>query len=180
MSFRVRNAQGTYRWFLSRVEPLQAKDGTLLYWIGINLDIEERKQAELYLAEGQRLAHTGSWAFNAAGFEYWSSELFRIHGLDPSGKAPTLDEYVALVHPEDREFVAETIRKMFAEHRGFDFTNALCGRMERFVAYVALAARRLTLGRSRSLSVQGWTSRSTTSDSGAATPRSLSGGSPKT
>src|ERR1700722_20015563 len=97
---------GTYRWFLSRVEPLRAKDGTLLYWIGTNLDIEESKQAELYLAEGQRLAHTGSWAFNAAGFEYWSS----IHGLDPSGKAPTLDEYVALVHTEDREFVAETIR----------------------------------------------------------------------
>jgi formate hydrogenlyase transcriptional activator len=125
VSYRVRNAQGTYRWFLSRVEPLRAKDGTLLYWIGINLDIEERKQAELYLAEGQRLAHTGSWAFNAAGFEYWSSELFRIHGLDPSGKAPTLDEYVALVHPEDREFVAETIRKMFAEHRGFDFTKRI-------------------------------------------------------
>jgi hypothetical protein len=87
VSFRVRNAQGTYRWFLSRVEPLRAKDGTLLYWIGINLDIEERKQAELYLAEGQRLAHTGSWAFNAAGFEYWSSELFEIHGLKPGAKA---------------------------------------------------------------------------------------------
>ena len=96
---RVPNSQGTYRWFLSRTEPLRSKDGTLLYWIGINLDIEERKQAELYLAEGQRLAHTGSWAFNAAGFEYWSSELFRIHGLDPSGKAPTIAEYVALVHP---------------------------------------------------------------------------------
>jgi PAS domain S-box-containing protein len=122
---RVPNSQGTYRWFLSRAEPLRAKDGTLLYWIGINLDIEERKQAELYLAEGQRLAHTGSWAFNAAGFEYWSSELFRIHGLDPSGKAPTLAEYVALVHPQDREFVAETIRKMFAEHRGFDFTKRI-------------------------------------------------------
>jgi PAS domain S-box-containing protein len=122
---RVPNSQGTYRWFLSRAEPLRAKDGTLLYWIGINLDIEERKQAELYLAEGQRLAHTGSWAFNAAGFEYWSPELFRIHGLDPSGKAPTLDEYVALVHPQDREFVAETIRKMFAEHRGFDFTKRI-------------------------------------------------------
>ena len=125
VSFRVRNAQGGYRWHLSRAEPVRANNGTLLYWIGVNLDIENRIQAELYLAEGQRLAHMGSWAFNAGGFDYWSSELFRIHGLDPSGHAPTLDEYVALVHPEDREFVAETIRKMLTEHRGFDFTKRI-------------------------------------------------------
>ena len=65
-----------------------------------------------YLAEGQRLAHTGSWAFNAAGFEYWSSELFRIHGLDPGGKTPTIAEYMALVHPEDRDDVTREIQKI--------------------------------------------------------------------
>jgi PAS domain S-box-containing protein len=124
-SFRVRNAQGGYRWFVSRAEPLRADDGTLLYWIGINLDIEERKQAEFYLAEGQRLTHTGSWAFNAAGFEYWSSELFRIYGLEPSGKAPSIPEYIALVHPEDRESVAQEIQKMLADNRGFDFTKRI-------------------------------------------------------
>src|SRR5882724_8708711 len=125
VSFRVRNAEGGYRWHLSRTEPLRGSDGTILYWIGVDLDIEDRKQVELYLAEGQRLAHTGSWAFNAAGFDYWSPELFRIYGLDPSGKAPTVEEYIALVHPDDREFVAETIQKMFAEHRGFDFTKRI-------------------------------------------------------
>ncbi|HZE68291.1 MAG TPA: PAS domain-containing protein, partial [Pyrinomonadaceae bacterium] len=125
VSFRVRNAEGGYRWHLSRAEPVRASDGTLLYWIGVNLDIEDRKQAELYLAEGQRLARTGSWAFNAAGFDYWSPELFRIYGLDPSGKAPTVEEYMELVHPDDREFVAESIQKMFAEHRGFDFTKRI-------------------------------------------------------
>jgi formate hydrogenlyase transcriptional activator len=125
VSFRVRNAAGGYRWFLSRAEPVRASDGTLLYWIGISLDIEDRKQAEFYLGEGQRLAHMGSWAFNAAGFDYWSPELFRIHGLDPNRKAPTVDEYVALVHPEDREFVAQAIQKMFVDHRSFDFTKRI-------------------------------------------------------
>jgi hypothetical protein len=84
----VHNAEGGYRWFLSRAEPVRAADGTLLYWIGVNLEIDERKQIEFYLAEGQRLAHTGSWVFNSAGFEYWSSELFQIHGLDPTGPPP--------------------------------------------------------------------------------------------
>jgi len=125
VSFRVRNAAGTYRWFLSRAEPLRANDGTLLYWIGINLDIEDRKQAEFYLAEGQRLAHTGSWTFTAAGFTHWSPELFAIHGLAPSDGAPSIPEYIALVHPDDREFVAQAIQTMLAEHRGFDFTKRI-------------------------------------------------------
>jgi formate hydrogenlyase transcriptional activator len=43
-AFRVRNADGVYRWFLSRVEPFRASDGTVLCFIGINLDMEERKR----------------------------------------------------------------------------------------------------------------------------------------
>ena len=96
-----------------------------MHWIGINLDIEERKQAELYLAEGQRLAHMGSWAFNADGFEYWSAELFEIYGLQPGAGAPTIAEYMALVHPEDREFVAQEIQNMLTNHRGFDFMKRI-------------------------------------------------------
>src|SRR3989442_6033066 len=88
--------------------------------------LEAQLQATLfYLAEGERLAHTGSWAFDAAGFKHWSSELFVIHGLDPAGKAPSLAEYMALVHPEDREFVAHEIQKMLADHHGFDFTKRI-------------------------------------------------------
>src|SRR6266446_6996192 len=52
-SLRVRNAQGGYRWFLSRVEPLRASDGTLLLWVGVNLDIEELKCAEKELRESE-------------------------------------------------------------------------------------------------------------------------------
>jgi PAS domain-containing protein len=52
-SFRVRNAQGGYRWFLSRAEPLRAGDGTLLQWVGVNLDIEELKCAEQALRESE-------------------------------------------------------------------------------------------------------------------------------
>ena len=124
-TFRVRNAQGGYRWRISRAEPLRASDGTLLYWIGINFDIQELKQAEFCLAEAQRLAHIGSWAFDANGFEYWSSELFQIHGLSPSRKAPSIREYMALVHPEDREFVAREIAKILTGHTAFDFTKRI-------------------------------------------------------
>jgi len=125
VTFRVRNAEGGYRLFLSRAEPVRKSDGTLLGWIGINLDIEERKQAEFYLAEGQRLAHMGSWALNTTGFEQWSSELFKIYGLNPDDKAPSLSEYLALVHPEDREFVSQEIQKRIATRSEFDFTKRI-------------------------------------------------------
>src|SRR5260370_1310387 len=91
-------------------------------------DITDRKRAEealqksqSYLAEGQRLAEMGSWAFNPSGFfEYWSQELFEIYGLDPQKGAPTLEQYLATVHPQDRDFMANTIKRMLAERSGCD------------------------------------------------------------
>src|SRR6266852_3040022 len=54
---------------------------------------QELQRNEFYLAEGQRLGQTGSWAFNPSGFfEYWSRELVQIYGLDPQKGAPTLEQ----------------------------------------------------------------------------------------
>jgi PAS domain S-box-containing protein len=93
---------------------------------GTTQDITERKRAEealqqsqFYLSEGQRLAHMGSWAFNAAG-HYWSDELYKIYGLDPKNGAPTVEQYLDLVHPQDRAAMAETIKRMQEQHCGFD------------------------------------------------------------
>jgi PAS domain S-box-containing protein len=80
---------------------------------------EALKQSQFYLSEGQRLAHMGSWAFNDSG-HYWSDELYKIYGLDPQNGAPTIEQYLALIHPQDRASMAETIKRMQEEHRGFD------------------------------------------------------------
>src|ERR1700728_1959798 len=132
-SFRVRSAEGKYRWFLSRAEPLRANDGAVLFWIGVNLDIDDAKRVQedlqrtqFYLSEGQRLARMGSWAFNPSGFfEYWSQELFKIYGLDPQKGAPTLEEYLAALHPQDQESMAETIKTMHADRCGCDVTKRI-------------------------------------------------------
>jgi PAS domain S-box-containing protein len=127
-----RAADGGHRWFLVRGVPLRDQYGNIVRWYGTLTDIEDRKRAgealqrsQFYISEGQRVAHMGSWAFNAAGFEYWSSELFRIYGLDPSGKPPTVEEYLALVHPEDRAFMKQGIAKMLDDHLAFDFTKRI-------------------------------------------------------
>jgi len=67
---------------LSRAEPLRANDGTILYWIGINLDIEERKQrksnlrrSKEYLADAERLSRTGFVAMEGGTKRlFWSEE----------------------------------------------------------------------------------------------------------
>ena len=125
---RSRRSDGQYRWQLDRGAPLRDEGGNIVRWYGVTTDIEDRKRAEealqqsqVYLAEGQRLAHMGSWAFNPSGFfEYWSQELFTIYGLDPQKGAPTLEQYLAAVHPQDRDFMANTIKRMHAEHSGCD------------------------------------------------------------
>ena len=87
------------------------------------------QRSEFYLAEGQRLAHMGSWALNPSGvFDYWSPELFRIYALDPVKGVPTLDEYLASVHPQDREFMAGTIERMLVGGSGCDVKQRIVRR----------------------------------------------------
>jgi formate hydrogenlyase transcriptional activator len=81
--------------------------------------------SEFYLAEGQRLAHMGSWAFDPDGFYYWSPELFRMHGLDPAGKPPNVQEYLDRVHPDDRESMADLIKGVLAKASPFDATKRI-------------------------------------------------------
>jgi PAS domain S-box-containing protein len=106
--------------------------GVVTRFIGAFADITDREQlsqdlrrSEFYLNEGQRLSHAGSWAFDSGGFDYWSPELFRIHGLDPAGKAPTVQEYLDLVRPQDREFMANLIKRILAEASPFDTTKRI-------------------------------------------------------
>src|SRR6201996_6264463 len=137
---RVRRADGVYRWMLHLKTPLRNADGIIIKGFGSSIDIEERKRAEeelqtsaqllqrneFYLAEAQRLGHIGSWVFDpAGGFDYWSRELFHIYGLDPEKHTPTLQEYLARIHPHDREFMASVIKGMLADGLGCDVTKRI-------------------------------------------------------
>jgi PAS domain S-box-containing protein len=136
---RVRRADGTYRALLHRKVPLHDEQGNIVKWFGSSIDIEDRKcaeeqlrrnsqelqRSEFYLSEGQRLSHAGSWAFDAAGFDYWSPELFRIYGLNPASKAPTIQEYLDCIHPEDREFMANLIKRILVDASPFDATKRI-------------------------------------------------------
>ena len=114
---RLRRAGGEYRWWLTRNVPLRNEAGDIIKWYGTAIDIEDRKRAEealrrseAYLAEAQRLTHTGSWAWNLrTGELYWSQEVRRIYGLDPQAK-PSWPWFFDRVHPEDLARVQQQAR----------------------------------------------------------------------
>ncbi len=129
-TFRIVRPNGEIRVLREVGTPLHGNPSRYLgAWMDITEQerwIEELRRSEFYLEEGQRLAHMGSWAFNPSGFyDFWSQELFRIYGFDPAKGAPTLTEYLGVVHPQDREFMARTIERMLAESLGCDLKKRI-------------------------------------------------------
>src|SRR6267142_401250 len=80
---------------------------------------EALRRSESYLAEAQRLTHTGSWAFNAKTTLYWSEENIRIWGFDPQQDLPDRETILQRIHPEDRDRVVEYVQNAVRERRGY-------------------------------------------------------------
>ena len=129
---RVRRADGEYRWMFHCKVPLRDGCGNIVKWYGSSLDIDDRKTAEeavrrskAYLAEAQRLSHTGSFGWKVPSGEiFWSDETFRIFGYDRSVE-PTIDSVVQRVHPKDRADVKEVISRAFAGALEFEHAYRL-------------------------------------------------------
>jgi PAS domain S-box-containing protein len=115
---RIRLADGTYRWFLGRNVPLRDEKGSIIKWYGTLHDIEDRKRAEesvrsseAYLAEAQRLSHTGSWAWSPdQDIRYWSEECYRVLSFDPQDGLPRFEEFFQRIHPDDQPGFSELMR----------------------------------------------------------------------
>jgi PAS domain S-box-containing protein len=107
---------------------LRRADGSLDYFVGFVLDTTERKRAEeklrrseILLAEGQRLSHTASWAWNVStGEVYWSAELFRIYGLSPKRVKSGYPSVLIYIHPEDRSRVQKTFEDAVRAQREYE------------------------------------------------------------
>src|ERR1700751_858034 len=81
-------------------------------------DISERKKAERelrrsegYLAEAQKLTHSGSWAWNLrTGVLFWSREIFSIYDYEYQEMGVTWPQFLERIHPEDRPQIEQSAR----------------------------------------------------------------------
>ena len=98
-------------------------------FVGAVMDVTAAKQAEqtlreseAYLAEAQRLSHTGSWASIPALGEirYLSEECYRVLGFDPHGGRPRFETFYQRIHPDDRAMFREAVETAEREKAGFE------------------------------------------------------------
>lgn len=117
--FRIRRASdGQYRWYASRALPLRDSSGQVFRWMGIALDIHDRKVATEHLAvtdERLRLAvaaaNIGTWDhyLNTDRVE-WSQTARDIFGF-PGGGQPSFEWFFSGIHEEDRPIIAAKLNQ---------------------------------------------------------------------
>jgi PAS domain S-box-containing protein len=95
----------------------------------LKLEIAERNRAEAklresqaYLAEAQRLSHTGSWASTPALGEirFFSEECYRVCGFDPHAGPPRYETFLERIHADDQAKVREAVETAGREKSGFE------------------------------------------------------------
>src|SRR5436305_7895724 len=86
----------------------------------LELQEEKLQQSEAYLAEAQRISHTGSFGWRpSTGELLWSDETFRIFQYDRTTK-PTVELLLQRVHPEDAALVKQTIERASQDGKNFE------------------------------------------------------------
>jgi C4-dicarboxylate-specific signal transduction histidine kinase len=113
---RYRHKDGTYRWLAWNSFPLV--EAGLIY--SVARDISDRKRAEQELRKSeaelraaQARAKLGSWEVDLSTQTFsWSAEMFRLFNCDPSRAAPPPQEFLAMVHPDDRHLIEDRLTRV--------------------------------------------------------------------
>ncbi|HXC62194.1 MAG TPA: PAS domain-containing protein, partial [Nitrospiria bacterium] len=151
--YRIVLPDGTIKHLHAVGHPVLNKSGDLVEFVGTAMDITERKQkeealrrSESYLAEAQKLTHTGSWAVRVPQMEnvqgeagqglaviprlgwdasYWSKEMYRIFGIDPGPTPPSYMEVVSRFHPEDAHYNTAVVEQAVRDRTDFEIDYRL-------------------------------------------------------
>ena len=124
---------GSKFWAIVVIDAIKDDNGKLIGFAKIARDITERRQSEemlrrsqaTYLAEAQRLSHTGSIGLNMdTGEVFWSEETYRIYGYDPVIK-PSIDLAMERVHPDDLPRVRQMVQQAEQNRQGLDYEHRL-------------------------------------------------------
>jgi PAS domain S-box-containing protein len=111
------------------------EDGVFKGYRGTTMDVTEQelltqelRREQAYLAEAQRLTHTGSWAANFVTGQnvHLSDETVRMHGFDPSEKAIPFERFFNTVHTEDQQAVRAALENATRTGTDYDIEYRIC------------------------------------------------------
>ncbi|MCR6033519.1 response regulator [Nocardioides sp. zg-579] len=132
---RLQRTDGTSTWVLTRESPLHGPDGELLgvlhrmtEWSDRRRDIEELVESRSRLAEAHRIARLGSWSWDVVhDVVTGAPEIHELYGV-PAGEWPaTYAEFLDVVHEDDREVVARSVREALEIGGPFEWEGRVRG-----------------------------------------------------
>jgi diguanylate cyclase (GGDEF)-like protein/PAS domain S-box-containing protein len=123
---------GNTRWLRIESQPEPLDNGDCI-WDGVMIDITERKLVQLELQhnqnllnDAQRIGLFGSWELDlVSGGLRWSDEIYRIFDLDPAKFLPTYENFLNVIHPDDRDKVNQAYTQSLEDRQPYDVTHRL-------------------------------------------------------
>jgi PAS domain S-box-containing protein len=129
MRYRMRRADGVYRWMSSRAEPMRNPDRTIAQWYGLCLDIDDQIHADEALRRSERQLQqmidtvpAVIWCTTPEGIPtYLNKRATNVTGLTPKDlMAPDGSRSLTVVHPDDRETFDQALARSFKTGRSFE------------------------------------------------------------
>ncbi len=124
MIFPLKGADGDFRPFLTRVQPVRDVSGEVVRWFGVNTEIAAQHSAEQALRESEERLRIVQAAGQIGSFDYdlqrdeaiCSEEWYELYGL-PAGTPINLERMSSIIVPEDWPRVSQTLDRAIAEQQ---------------------------------------------------------------
>ncbi|WP_225890078.1 PAS domain-containing protein [Indioceanicola profundi] len=128
IEYRLRAADGSYRWFIGRALPERNADGQIVRWYGTCTDVEDQKRTEAALAESrarlelaQEATGVGTWEWDVkADAIRWSASLCQLYGQDLASGTFDLMHWVSRLHPDDQSRALAAVTDLIEHPRPLD------------------------------------------------------------
>ncbi|PCI32195.1 MAG: hypothetical protein COB54_07990 [Alphaproteobacteria bacterium] len=115
-----RKKDGRDYWVKSTIVPFLDDRGRPYKYVSARTDVTRLRQSEERLKRSQDFANIGNWDWNiSTGKLYWSDNIWPLFGYDKDNMETTYDNFLAAIHPDDRDWIVEAIHNC-VEH-GADY-----------------------------------------------------------
>jgi diguanylate cyclase (GGDEF)-like protein/PAS domain S-box-containing protein len=128
--FRVIHPDGSVHYLQSWTDVETSPDGTVTRVLGATMDVTEREEAlaslavsRASLAAAMELTRCATWEWDVrANTVHWSDRMVELMGRSPDDPAPRVEDFLACVHPDDRQRMRALGERTIATGRGEEAT----------------------------------------------------------
>jgi len=128
-----RGKDGSLYWVETTIAPQMGDDGLPVHYISVRTDVTRIKQTEeaLRISEerlhrSQTYANIGTWDWNIqTGELWWSDRIGPLFGYAPGKLETTYDNFLAAVHPDDRQFVIDAVNSCVERGAEYDIEHRI-------------------------------------------------------